>query len=99
MDNELESANNSPDAGQAKKSDQSKMSGQIKTTSEVGQALATAADFVFASAVLAGLGVWGGTKLDQWLHCAPWFTVGLALLGASLGMVRMVMKASATEKK
>jgi F0F1-type ATP synthase assembly protein I len=67
--------------------------------SEVIGALASAGEFVLAMAVLAGLGVWGGTKLDEWLHTSPWFTISLSLLGVGLGLARMVLKAMATEKK
>ncbi len=32
------------------------------------------------------LGVWGGIKLDAWLHTAPWLTVILSLFGVAAGM-------------
>ena len=66
---------------------------------QVAGALASAGESVLAIAVLAGLGVWGGTKLDEVIHSSPWFTIGLSLLGVGLGLTRMVIKAMATEKK
>jgi F0F1-type ATP synthase assembly protein I len=68
-------------------------------TNTVAGALASSGESVLATAALVGLGVWGGAKLDEWLHCAPWLTIGLALLGVGLGLARMVMKAMDTEKK
>ncbi|HQU75197.1 MAG TPA: AtpZ/AtpI family protein [Chitinophagales bacterium] len=32
------------------------------------------------------IGVWGGMKLDAWLHTDPWFKVILSLLGVSAGL-------------
>lgn len=32
------------------------------------------------------IGVWGGIKLDAWLHTKPWFTVILSLFGVTAGM-------------
>lgn len=32
------------------------------------------------------IGVWGGMRLDAWLHTDPWFTVILSLLGVSAGL-------------
>ena len=66
---------------------------------EIAGALASAGESVLAIAVLAGLGVWGGTKLDDLVHCSPLFTIGLSLLGVGLGLARMVIKAKQPEKK
>jgi F0F1-type ATP synthase assembly protein I len=66
---------------------------------EIAGALASAGESVLAIGVLAGLGVWGGTKLDEMFHCAPLLTIGLALLGVGLGLTRMVIKAREAEKK
>ncbi|HEY9683872.1 MAG TPA: hypothetical protein V6C86_19980 [Oculatellaceae cyanobacterium] len=66
---------------------------------EIAGALASAGESVLAIAVLAGLGVWGGSKLDDMMHCAPLLTIGLALLGVVLGLARMVVKAKEAEKK
>ncbi len=32
------------------------------------------------------LGVWGGMRLDAWIHTKPWFTVILSLLGITAGL-------------
>jgi F0F1-type ATP synthase assembly protein I len=66
---------------------------------QVVTALASAGEFVLAMAILAALGVWVGTKIDESLHTSPWFTISLALVGVCLGLARMVLKAIATEKK
>jgi F0F1-type ATP synthase assembly protein I len=66
---------------------------------EVAGALASAGESVLAIAVLAGLGVWGGAKLDEMMHCAPLLTISLALIGVVLGLARMVIKAKEAEKK
>lgn len=68
-------------------------------SNNVTAALASAGESVLAIGVLAGLGVWGGTKLDEMFHCAPLLTILLALLGVGLGLARMVLKAMETEKK
>ena len=36
--------------------------------------------------VIIGLGVWGGIKLDQWLHSSPAFTIILSLLGVVIAI-------------
>ncbi|HEY9756241.1 MAG TPA: hypothetical protein V6C97_13830 [Oculatellaceae cyanobacterium] len=66
---------------------------------EIAGALASAGESVLAIAVLAGLGVWGGSKLDDMMHCEPLLSIGLALLGVGLGLARMVIKAKEAEKK
>ncbi|MEZ5014809.1 MAG: AtpZ/AtpI family protein [Chitinophagales bacterium] len=32
------------------------------------------------------IGVWGGMRLDAWLHTGPWLTVLCSLLGICAGM-------------
>lgn len=56
-------------------------------------------DAVLGAAVLVLLGVWGGGFLDQKLNTAPWCSIGLSMLGAGLGLARMVMKAMELDKK
>ncbi len=70
-----------------------------KKSSDVTGALASAGEFVLAMAVLAGLGVWAGGKLDEQFHCSPFLTITLSLLGVGLGLARMVVKALKPEKK
>ena len=43
--------------------------------------------------ILVALGAWGGSWLDGRCHSAPWWSLGLALLGGGLGMARMIVKA------
>jgi F0F1-type ATP synthase assembly protein I len=66
---------------------------------ELYKQLAGAGESVFATGILAGLGVWGGIALDARLHSSPWLTVILSILGVGLGLARMVMKALQAEKK
>lgn len=56
-------------------------------------------DAVLGAAVLVLLGVWGGGFLDQKLNTGPWCSIGLSMLGAGLGLARMVMKAMELDKK
>lgn len=60
---------------------------------DLKKALFTVSDAVLGAAVLVAIGVYGGAWLDQKLHCAPWLSVGLSLLGGGVGLARMVMKA------
>jgi F0F1-type ATP synthase assembly protein I len=70
-----------------------------KKDDEVWRSLAGAGESVLAIGVLAGVGAWGGCLLDQRFHCTPWCAIVLSLLGLSLGLARMVMKALQSEKK
>ena len=62
------------------------------------KALASAGESVLAIGVLSGFGAWGGFQLDQRFHSSPWLAIGLALLGLTLGLARMVMQALRAEK-
>jgi len=62
-------------------------SGQLKN------ALLTVGDSILGAAVLIILGTWAGGFLDQKLQTGPWFSISLALLGAALGLARLVIKA------
>jgi len=62
-------------------------SGQLKN------ALLTVGDSILGAAVLIILGTWAGGFLDQKLHTGPWLSISLALLGAGLGLARLVIKA------
>lgn len=62
------------------------------------KSLASAGESVLAIGVLSGFGAWGGFQLDQKLHSSPWCAVGLALLGLTLGLARMVRQALKAEK-
>ncbi len=64
---------------------------------DLRKALFTVSDAVLGAAVLLAMGVYGGAYLDKIFHCAPVLSVGLALLGAGLGLARMVMKANALD--
>jgi F0F1-type ATP synthase assembly protein I len=66
---------------------------------ELYKQLAGAGESVLATAILAGLGVWGGMAVDGKFHISPWGTVCLSMLGVGLGLARMVMKALQSEKK
>ena len=72
---------------------------ESKPRSEVFKAVAAASDAVIGAAVLTGLGAWGGLYLDEKLNASPWFAVSLGLLGAGLGLARMVKKALDAEKQ
>ncbi len=45
------------------------------------------------------LGVWGGIKLDAWLHTKPWFTVILSLFGIAAGMYSVLKPLLQNNKK
>lgn len=62
------------------------------------RALFAVSDAVLGAAVLLCLGVYGGAWLDGKFHTAPWLSVGLSILGAGLGLARMVMKANELDK-
>ena len=68
-------------------------------SAETWKQLAGAGESILACAILVALGVWGGGHLDERFHTAPLLQVGLALLGAGLGLARMVMRAMQSEKK
>lgn len=57
------------------------------------------ADSVIGAAVLVFLGVLGGNFVDDKFHTAPWGSIGLSLLGGTLGLWRMVKKAMAIDTK
>jgi len=65
---------------------------------ELWNQMAGAGESIIGCAVLVALGVWAGQYLDKQFHTELW-TIGLALLGAGLGLARMVMKAMKSEKK
>lgn len=65
----------------------------MKDKNELLAAWTTAGDAVLGAAVLTGLGAWAGFWLDDHLHTSPWLAVSLSLLGMSLGLARMVLKA------
>lgn len=65
---------------------------------DLKRALFTVSDAVLGAAVLLALGVYGGAWLDKQFNCAPFLSVGLALLGGGIGLARMVMKAQALDK-
>lgn len=44
------------------------------------------------------LGVWGGMKVDEWLHTKPWFTIILSLFGISAGMYSVLKDFLRTKK-
>ncbi len=37
-----------------------------------------------------GLGVWGGIKLDEWLHTRPAFTIVLSLLAVIGSLIQLI---------
>ncbi|HEY9792632.1 MAG TPA: AtpZ/AtpI family protein [Candidatus Obscuribacterales bacterium] len=63
-----------------------------KESGDFKQSMVQASDAVIGAALLVGLGVWIGTMLDSKLHSAPWFTITLSLIGAGLGLWRMIRK-------
>ena len=63
------------------------------------RALFAVSDAVLGAAVLLCLGVYGGAWLDTRLHTSPWLSVSLSILGAGLGLARMVMKANALDTR
>lgn len=71
----------------------------MKPQGEVMRGVAAASDAVIGAAVLTGAGAWGGMYLDEKLNASPWFAVSLGLLGAGLGLARMVKKALDAEKQ
>src|SRR5579862_8939067 len=50
-------------------------------------------DGAISCGVLVALGVVGGSWVDGKLHSAPWFTLGLCLIGGGLGLARLIHKA------
>lgn len=70
----------------------------MKQQGDTLKAVAAASDAVIGAAVLTGLGAWAGLYLDAKLGSSPWFALVLSLLGAGLGLARMVKKALDAEK-
>lgn len=62
------------------------------------KALQASGDAVGGLVVLSGLGAWAGLWLDARLHSAPWAVTCLSLLGMTLALVRIVIKANAADK-
>jgi F0F1-type ATP synthase assembly protein I len=54
---------------------------------------AAAGDAVIGIAVLVGLGAWGGFWLDGKLNSTPWCAISFSLIGMTLGLTRMVLRA------
>lgn len=59
---------------------------------------------ILGAGILIALGTWGGNWLDQKLHTAPWLSISLSIIGAGLGLARLIIKAQqinqpASEKK
>lgn len=54
-------------------------------------------DGVLGAAVLVVMGVAGGNWLDEKLHTAPWWSVGLSVVGGGLGLWRLCVKALALD--
>jgi F0F1-type ATP synthase assembly protein I len=54
---------------------------------------AAAGDAVVGIAVLSGLGAWGGFWLDGKLNSTPWCAIAFSLIGMTLGLTRMVLRA------
>jgi F0F1-type ATP synthase assembly protein I len=61
------------------------------------KALLFVADGVLGAAALVVLGVFAGNWLDAKLHTAPWWSVGLSMLGGGLGLWRLCVKALALD--
>ena len=64
-----------------------------QSDSDLKRAMFTVSDAVLGAAVLLAIGVYAGSWLDKQFHCSPFCSVGLALLGGSIGLYRMVVKA------
>lgn len=60
---------------------------------ELKQSLFAVSEAVLGAGILVAVGTWGGGWLDEKLHTGPWFSIGLSLLGAGLGLTRLVIKA------
>lgn len=54
-------------------------------------------DGVLGAAALVIVGVFAGNWLDAKLHTAPWWSLGLSMLGGGLGLWRLCMKAMALD--
>lgn len=70
-----------------------------KEENDLKRAMFAVSDAVLGAAVLLALGVYGGAWIDNKLHSSPWVSVTLSILGAGLGLARMVAKANALESK
>ncbi len=64
-----------------------------KDSAELKKAMFQVSDAVIGAGILVFLGVFIGNWVDTKLNCAPWGVIGLSMLGATLGLVRMVKKA------
>lgn len=54
-------------------------------------------DGVLGAAALVLVGVFAGNWLDEKLHSAPWWSLGLSMLGGGLGLWRLCVKAMALD--
>ncbi len=54
-------------------------------------------DGVLGAAALVLVGVFAGNWLDEKLHTAPWWSLGLSMLGGGLGLWRLCVKAMALD--
>jgi hypothetical protein len=64
-----------------------------KDSSDMRDAVFSAGDAVIGAGVLIFIGVVAGNWLDSHFHTSPWGVVSLSLIGAGLGLWRMVRKA------
>lgn len=64
-----------------------------QSDSDLKRAMFAVSDAVLGAAVLLAIGVYAGSWLDKQFNCSPLCSVGLALLGGSIGLYRMVAKA------
>lgn len=62
-------------------------------STDLKKAMFQVSDAVIGAGILVFLGVFIGNWLDSKLNCAPWGVIGLSMLGAILGLARMVKKA------
>jgi len=62
---------------------------------DLKRALFAVSDGVLGAGVLVFLGVWGGNWLDAKLGTAPWLSLGLSVLGAGVGLWRLIAKVTA----
>ena len=64
---------------------------------DLRRSLFAVSEAILAAAVLVMIGVWSGNWLDDKLKTGPWLSISLSLLGAGLGLWRMVAKAMAID--
>lgn len=55
-------------------------------------------DAIIGAAVLVVVGMWAGAFLDRKLNTTPWLSLLCSLIGAGLGLWRMVAKAMELDK-